>query len=293
MGNIISTLNNQLAQILYLIKIDLKNKTTTYNYYFNEDEIRLLDRDQLIDYLTEKKIENKVFLTTINERCTEIIECWNKELSNFPISTYSLEIDGKEFYQYSNPKKRSLSSKFKFNCIVLHPIKWEKFNTETGKDFFFETYNSEMYTIQGIAKKCLLILDAILTGHPETNPEYILKGAKVNISSSGGRPKASRATAKELLTNNIINKEGFLLGLRKEFLNSDPREFVYLLKQLKYLYYIKEEPRVTYYRAFESYFDKEYSRDNNKNNFWKENEDAKLMGKIENRLINVKESTLV
>lgn len=123
--------------------------------------------------------------------------------------------------------------------------------------------------------------------------EKMDKPKKTTMVKTTGRPKASRATAKELLTDNIINKENFLLGLRTEFLKDDPKSFVYLLKQLYKLNYIKNEPRVTYYRAFENYFDKEYSRDNNKNNFWNENEDSKLMDKIESRLINVKESTLV
>lgn len=115
---------------------------------------------------------------------------------------------------------------------------------------------------------------------------------KTKIGKTIGRPKASRATAQELLTDKIIKKKNFLLELKKEFLTANAQEFVYLLKQLYNLNYIKKEPRVTYYRAFENHFGKKYSRDNNKNNFWNEKEDSKLMDKIESRLINIKESTL-
>ncbi|MGB3343017.1 MAG: hypothetical protein WBA61_03815 [Aequorivita sp.] len=173
MESVISNLDFQLNGILSFIKTDLKNETTTYNYFFNEDKTPFLSKNLIIDFLSEKRIENIAFLSTINEKCIQIIKYWKFQLSKFPKSAYSIKTDGKEFYYFSNPNTGGfINHPLKFNCVVLSPRKWEKYNTETGKDFFFENYNSEPYTIQEIVKACKEIMDIIILFFPQSKPIF-------------------------------------------------------------------------------------------------------------------------
>jgi len=167
--SIISITIYQLAKIKAFMLEDLKRKEVTVNYLFCEKECSFLDKDRLISYLTETKIENIAFLKQINDFCFEIISFWNNDFQELPDRKF------KEPF-HSN---KIIFSVTDFHAIHLFEDKWQTFNTRLGKIQFTDNYDYTPWQIADIAHRCSLIANWITGAYPESKDiEEINKNAK-------------------------------------------------------------------------------------------------------------------
>ena len=82
--NALSLVHFQLSQIEKYLQRDLKDGLVTYNYFFCEDECKLLDRYILQEYFTENEIKNFLILKDINRKCNDVVRIWNEDFKGMP-----------------------------------------------------------------------------------------------------------------------------------------------------------------------------------------------------------------
>lgn len=162
--NIINIINYQLSKIEHLLMSDLDNKSLIYNYFICEESCKFLDKYALQSYITKTKIKNYTFLKSINQRCINILQLWNNDFINIP------EKKLKPPFVFANIEQgKLLNTQLDFHAIYLTNNKFHFSTTETGKLEFIKNYSYNIYSIQEIAERCVVILNWITASCPETD----------------------------------------------------------------------------------------------------------------------------
>jgi len=161
--NALSLVHFQLSQIEKYLQRDLKDGLVTYNYFFCEDECKLLDRYILQEYFTENEIKNFLILKDINRKCNDIVRIWNEDFKGMPDRELKQEI-----WLVNEDEGSSFWSSTDFHAIYLTQDKWMVYNTNKHKENFIKKYKYTLYSVPLIAQRCASILNLITACYPET-----------------------------------------------------------------------------------------------------------------------------
>lgn len=203
--SILTTIHYQLLKIKDLMKEDLADNMVTVNYFFCEKECSFLDKVSLGEYLSEKKIENYIFLKSINTLCSKIIDLWNEDFQELP----------NRMFDQTFHSKKIIFAKLEFHAIYLTETKWHFYNTNIEKIEFTEDFEFKSFQIAEIAQRCSLILNWITAAYP-----------KSSLNSKNKKSKEKELIFEDLFYNQI-NAEPCLTILKDLDIINSRNEYIF------------------------------------------------------------------